>query len=211
MIVNMKAIEYNMLKTSLKLLCDRLPDVMHEYNINDIDVPVLPAYPANLTNMKKPSIIVRKVDTNQSKVGLGNVIGQYYDAKIRGYSDVVGKRHDFMIQFDIATSSNTDRALFESMISDDIFNMIAYEDGGTFPLYDFTANDDAPVEIGCVQLIGDPTVTNVLDKDASNECYIGAIRHKFTVIQTVIPKQEYVDLSKWISIKQHIEIKTRRI
>ena len=77
MIVNMRAIEYNMLKTMLKLLNDRLPSIANEYNIKNREIPVLPAYPADLTGMKKPSIIVRKVDTRQSKIGLGNVLGQY--------------------------------------------------------------------------------------------------------------------------------------
>lgn len=206
MIVNMRAIEFNMLKTMLKLLSDRLPDIANEYNIKNREIPILPAYPANLTNMKKPSIIVRKVDTRQSKVGLGNVLGQYFNPKIKGYSDVVGKRHDMMIQFDVATASNTERALFESMISEDLFNKIAFDENGKFALYDFTANDESPQEIGIIHLIGNPTITNVIDKDSSNENYIGAIRHKFAVIQTVIPTQEYVDLSKWI--KQHIEITT---
>lgn len=198
MIVNMRAIEYNMLKTMLKLLNDRLPSIANEYNIKNREIPVLPAYPADLTGMKKPSIIVRKVDTRQSKIGLGNVLGQYFNPEVRGYSDVVGKRHDIMVQFDVATASNTERALFESMLSDDLFNKIAFEENGKFSLYDFTEDDENPKEIGIVHLIGDPTVTNVIDKDSTNENYIGAVRHSFAIIQTVIPTQEYVDLSKWI-------------
>lgn len=198
MIVNMRAIEYNMLKTMLKLLNDRLPSIANEYNIKNREIPVLPAYPADLTGMKKPSIIVRKVDTRQSKIGLGNVLGQYFNPEVRGYSDVVGKRHDIMMQFDVATASNTERALFESMLSDDLFNKIAFEENGKFSLYDFTEDDENPKEIGIVHLIGDPTVTNVIDKDSTNENYIGAVRHSFAIIQTVIPTQEYVDLSKWI-------------
>ncbi len=198
MIVNMRAIEYNMLKTMLKLLNDRLPSIANEYNIKNREIPVLPAYPADLTGMKKPSIIVRKVDTRQSKIGLGNVLGQYFNPEVRGYSDVVGKRHDIMMQFDVATASNTERALFESMLSDDLFNKISFEENGKFSLYDFTEDDENPKEIGIVHLIGDPTVTNVIDKDSTNENYIGAVRHSFAIIQTVIPTQEYVDLSKWI-------------
>ena len=198
MIVNMRAIEYNMLKTMLKLLNDRLPSIANEYNIKNREIPVLPAYPADLTGMKKPSIIVRKVDTRQSKIGLGNVLGQYFNPEVRGYSDVVGKRHDIMVQFDVATASNTERALFESMLSDDLFNKIAFEENGKFSLYDFTEDDENPKEIGIVHLIGDPTVTNVIDKDSTNENYIGAVRHSFAIIQTVTPTQEYVDLSKWI-------------
>ena len=205
MIKNMKAIEYNTLKTMIKLLTDRLPMTAEEYNIKNIDIPVLPSYPADLTDVRKPSIIVRKVDTRQSKIGLGNVLGQYYDTELRGYVDVVGKRHDMMIQFDIVTSNNSDRLLFGSMISDDIFNNISYNEDGRLALYDFVDDPSNPTQIGQIQLCGDPSITYLSDKDSSNINYIGAIRHNFTVIQTVIPKQEYVDLSKWI--KQTYKIK----
>lgn len=203
MIKNMRAIEYNTLKTMVKLLTDRLPEVAKEYNIKYSNIPVLPSYPANLTDLKKPSIIVRKVDTRQSKIGLGNVLGQYFDTEIGGYTDVVGKRHDMMIQFDVVTSSNTDRAVFESMVSDDIFNKISYEENGRITLYDFTTDDLTP--IGVIKLIGDPSIQNLHDVSSSNNDYFGVIRQNFSLIQTVIPKQEYVDLSKWI--KQTYRIK----
>lgn len=205
MIKNMKAIEYNLFMTILKLLNDRMPSVAHEYGISDIEIPILPVYPAHLTDAKKPSIIVRKVDTNQSKIGFGNVLGQFYDTELRGYVDVVGKRHDTMIQFDVVASTNTDRALFESIIAEGIFNSIAYNEDAMFKLYDFTKDMNNPEEIGTTKLIGDPKVVNVMDSDASNTCYVGAIRHNFSTIQTVIPKQEHVDLSKWI--KQTYKIK----
>lgn len=200
----MRAIEYNTLKTMIKLLQDRLPNIAKEYNIKYASIPVMPSYPANLTSLQKPSIIVRKIDTRQSKIGLGNVLGQFFNSELSGYTDVVGKRHDIMIQFDIVAFNNLDRSLFESMISDDVFNRIAYEDSGRFPLYDFTVDGD-PVEIGQIQLIGDPLIRNLNDDDSSNDNYVGIIRHNFALIQTVIPKQEYVDLSKWI--KQTYEIK----
>lgn len=203
MIKSMKAIEYNTFKTIIKLLIDRLPAIAREYNIKYTDIPILPSYPADLTDLKKPSIIVRKVDTRQSKVGLGNVLGQYFNDELGGYMDVVGKRHDTMIQFDVVASNNSDRSLFESMISDDIFNQISYDESGRFTLYDFTG--DNPTEMGSIQLIGDPSIDNLFDKYASNNNYIGVIRQNFALIQTIIPKQEYVDLSKWI--KQTYKIK----
>lgn len=205
MIKNMRAIEYNTLKTMLKLLIDRLPNVAKEYNIKNTEIPILPSYPANLTDLKKPSIIVRKVDTRQSKVGLGNVLGQYFDSELRGYVDVVGKRHDTMIQFDVVAVNNTDRALFESMISDDILNKIAYDEGGRITLYDFTVDNDNPTPMGQIQLTGDPSIYDIHDKDSTNDFYVGTIRHTFALIQAVIPKQEYIDLSKWI--KQTYRIK----
>jgi hypothetical protein len=202
MIKNMKAIEYNTLKTMIQLLIDRLPSIAKEYNIKHNDIPVLPSYPADLTDLKKPSIIVRKVDTDQSKIGFGNVLGQYFNKELGGYVDVMGKRHDMMIQFDVVTSNNSDRLLFESMISDDIFNNIAYNENGRLILYDFTGGN--PTSIGQIHLIDDPSIRN-LEDGTSNNNYIGCIRHKFSLIQTIIPKQEYVDLSKWI--KQTYKIK----
>ena len=204
MIKNMKAIEYNTLKTIIKLLQDRLPNIAKEYNIKYSEITVIPSYPANLTDIKKPSIIVRKVSTDQSKIGFGNVLGQYFDKDLRRYSDVIGKRHDMMIQFDVVTSNNSDRSLFESMISDDIFNKISYDENGRFALYDFLSHDE-PIEVGNIKLIGDPSIHDIIDVDSSNNNYIGVVRHNIALIQTVIPKQEYVDLSKWI--KQTYRIK----
>lgn len=204
MIKNMRAIDYNLFMTVLKLLTDRLPNVAKEYNITDTEVPILPSYPKDLTDLKKTSIIVRKVDTRQSKVGFGNVLGQYYDTELRGYTDVVGKRHDIMMQFDIVAQSNTYRELFGSMVSDGIINHISYEENGRFPLYDFT-NGNNIEEIGHVTLIGDPSINNIDDTESTNNNYISIIRHNFAIIQTIIPKQEYVDLSKWI--KQTYKIK----
>lgn len=206
MIKNMIAIEYNLFMTILKLFNDRLPSVAFEYGIRSIDIPILPAYPAHLTDVKKPSIIMRKVNTDQSKIGFGNVLGQYYDEELEGYTDVFGKRHDTMIQFDVVTSTNTDRSLLESVIADGIFNSISYTENGMFKLYDFTKDVDNPEEIGIVKLLGDPSIQDIFDGEASNNCYSGAIRHQFSIIQTTIPKQEYVDLSKWFKLRYKIKL-----
>lgn len=206
MIKNMKAIEYNLFMTVLKLLRDRLPQIANEYGIVGKEIHVLPAYPTNLTDIKKPSIIVRKVDTSQSKIGLGNVLGQLYDNQLGGYVDVVGKRHDTMLQFDIVTSSNTDRLLLESMVADNIMNDIAFNEGGMFKFYDFTGNVNNPEEVGVTKLIGDPTIRDVDGDSSSNIEYVGIIRHNFSTIQTIIPKQEYVDLSKWIKLTYTIKL-----
>lgn len=206
MIKNMRAIEYNTFMTILKLLGDRLPDIANSYGISNISIPVLPAYPADLTDMEKPSIIVRKVDTRQSKVGLGNVLGQFYDSELGGYSDVVGKRHDIMMQFDVVTSNNMHRSLFESIISDDILNYISYSESGNIILYDFTRDMNNPEPIGILKLIGDSNIMNIMDKDSTNTNYIGIVRHNFATIQTIVPQQDYVDLSKWIKMTYKIKL-----
>lgn len=205
MIKTMRAIEYNLLMTVIKLLSDRIPDIAKEYNMSGIDIHVLPSYPKDLTDLKKPSIIVRKVDTRQSKIGLGNVLGQYFSKELNGYMDVNGKIHNTLLQIDIIASNNTQRSILESMVSDDIFNMISYNECGRFGLYDFTLDINNPDNIGCVKLIGDPSIADLSDSETTNLEYIGVIRHNFSILQTIVPKQEYVDLSKWI--KQSYKIR----
>lgn len=206
MIKKMKAIEYNTLKTLLKLLIDNIPLVAKEYDIINGEVSISPSYPADLTGLEKPSIIVRKVDTRQSKVGLGNVLGQYFDSDARKFVDVVGKRHDMMYQFDVVSANSTDRALFESIVSDDIFNMISYEHNGRFPLYNFLNGNKNIEEIGTIQLIGDPTIYDIDDKESTYDNYVGFIRQNFVVIQSIpLNNSGSVDLSK--GIKQSYKIK----
>lgn len=196
-IYNMRAVEYNFMMSLLKLLNDNIPNVAKEYNINNTTISILPSYPANLTDIEKPSIIVRKVDTDQSKIGLGNVLGQYFDSDSNGYVDVFAKCHNILMQFDILSDNNINRLLYESMVSDGIFNSISFN-GGTIGFYDFLEDIDNPKLVGNIKLIGNPTITDIDDTESSNKNYIGIIRHKFKIIQTVIPIQEYVDLSKWI-------------
>ena len=109
-----------------------------------------------------------------------------------------------MFQFDTVTSGNIDRLLFESMVSD-IFNDISFNSNGIIDFLDFTHNENNPEVTGSIKLIGDPLVTDVFDADSTNKYFIGSVRHKFALIQTIVPKQEYVDLSKWI--KQTYTIK----
>lgn len=205
MIKNMKAIEYNLIMTMLKLLNERIPDIAREYGIKNTDIQIAPTYPSDLTDLKKPSIIMRKVDTRQSKIGFGNVLGQMFNNEVRGYVDVVGKKHDMMLQFDVVSATNTYRLLFESMISEGIFNNIAFNENGMIKLFDFTGDINKPEEIGNVKLIGDPSVADIHDGDSTDDYYIGVVRHNFAVIQTIVPKCEYVDLSKWM--KQTYSIK----
>ena len=66
-------------------------------------------------------------------------------------------------------------------------------------------DENNPEVNGSIKLIGDPSVTDVFDADSTNKYFIGSVRQKFALIQTIVPKQEYVDLSKWI--KQTYTIK----
>ena len=197
-IKNMKAIEYNLFMTMIKLLMDKVPAIAKEYNIKGKEIPILPTYPSDLTAIQKPSIIMRKVSAEQSKIGFGNVLGQFYNTEVRGYTDVVGKRHDVMLQFDIVTANNNDMLLLESILAEDIFGKIEYEESGTIKFLDFTKDINNPTETGRMKLIGNTIMYDMHEDYSSNNYHIGIIRRSINIIQTVIPEQEYVDLSKWI-------------
>lgn len=203
-IMNMKAIEYNMLKTLIKMIVDGADELADDYNLHDVEIPVLPAYPADLTTIKKPSIIVRKVDTEQYKVGMGNILGRYWNDTESAYDDLYGKCHMMMLQFDILTATQTDNSLIESMIAEGIFNKLTYTTGGRFTVYDFTSTDEHAM--GSAQLWEDPVIRNQrIEFYTSNDFQVGVVRQKFKIMQTILPKQEYVDLTKWI--KQSFTIK----
>lgn len=204
----MKAIEYNLWMTLLKLLQDRLPSVLPGYGFGNVTIPVLPAYPRDLTNMSKPSIIVRKVGTSQYKVSINNHIGQYYDNDTNTYYDVNGIGHDSTIQIDILADSNVHSSLLISVISEDIFNAILLDDAdrGRFTLYDFTTDTNNPIPIGTVTIVGTSDISGLSVSDKNND-YVSIIRYRFDIIQTVVPKQEFVDLSKWIKQTQTIHVK----
>ena len=56
-----------------------------------------------------------------------------------------------------------------------------------------------------MKLIGDPKIRNLDNIVPTDSKYVGVVRQQFNVIQTILPKYEYVDLTKWI--KQHIDVK----
>lgn len=200
----MHAIEYNTMMTLLKLLTDRLPSVLKEYNLNN-EVHIEPAYPRDLANMFKPSIIVRRVDTDRYKIGMGNVLGQILENDT--YSDMLGIGHDIMVQFDIVTNGNTQSMLLTSILCEDIFNNIIINESGRLQLYDFTKNINNPTEMGVITICDSPNTTYIpdgLSRPNLNNDYISANRLTFTIIQEIKPHQDYVDLGKWIKVSQTI-------
>lgn len=202
----MHAIEYNTLMTLLKLLTDRLPPILKEYNIGN-DVHIEPSYPRDLTNMFKPSIIVRKIDTEQYKLGMGNVIGQLFED--RTYSDMVGIGHKIMVQFDAVANSNTQNMLLSSVLCEDIFNDIIINESGRIQLYDFTKDINNPTEMGVITLCDVPNVVYIpdsLSRPNLNKDYISATRLSFNIVQEIKPNQDYVNLDKWLKITQTIRI-----
>lgn len=204
----MHAIEYNVYMTLLKLLSDKMPDILKAYNLHD-DIHIEPAYPRDITNMFKPSIIMRRVDTVQYKVGFGNALGQIFDQGI--LKDVDGVGHEFLVQFDTVCNGNIQNLMIVSMLKEDLFNDTMINSAGKIQLYDFTGNEKNPTEMGVLKMMDFPQIVHFqyddLARPTLNNDYKSVIRVTFTVIQEVLPKQEYVDLSKWIKIHQTIKIK----
>ena len=201
----MHAIEYNTLMTLLKLLTDRLPPILKEYNLSD-DIHIDPSYPRDLTNMCKPSIIVRRVDTDRYKLGMGNVLGQLFEDN--AYSDMSGIMHDIMIQFDVVANSNTQDTLLTSILCEDIFEDILINESGKIQLYDFTRDVNNPNEMGVMSVIGVPNTAYIpdgLSRPNLNNDYISATRLTFTIIQEIKPNQSYVNYDRWIKFNQTIK------
>lgn len=195
----MKSINYNMLMTLLKLFGDTVPTISSEYNFNQ-DIQVVPSYPNDLTKIEKPSIVIREVGSDICSIGMGRVLGQHYDTDVDSYSDVYGNKYDMLYQFDAVAHNNSSLALLTSMICDGVLINLLCNNNGKFDILDFTAQGNPP--IGTVSIIGEPSVSNIY---SANKEFINAIRCRFALIQTVMPQQEYVDLSKWI--KQSYTIK----
>lgn len=202
----MHAIEYNTMMTLLKLLNDRMPAIMKEYNFNG-EIHIEPSYPRDLTNMSKPSIIVRRIDTDRYKISMGNVLGQLFEDNV--YHDMSGIAHDIMVQFDVVANGNIQNMQITSILCEDIFNDIILNESGRLQLYDFTKDINNPTEMGVITIIGVPNTTYIPDgisrPDLNND-YISANRLTFTIIQEIKPSQDYVDLGKWIKISQTIKL-----
>ena len=198
-IQNMKSVDYNLFMTLLKMFDDKLPAILEAYGMGSTVITVAPSYPRDMSNLCKPSIIIRKVDVVQSKVAMGNFIGQSF-TDVDGYKDVYGMNYDEIYQLDILANGNDEVELITSMVIDDIFNDIIINDSAKFPLYDFVGKINTPVEVGVVTIAESLGVVNLKDisKSNINNDYMNALRQSFNIIQTIIPQQASVDLSKWI-------------
>ena len=212
-IKKIRSVDYNTMMSLMKLLSDRLPKLLSDYGINkDTYVDILPAYPRDLTKLSMPSIIVRKVDSEQSKVCVDNFIGQYYEKSSNTLMDVKAIRHDVCFQFDVIAPSNSLVMCISSAINEGIFDDILINENGYITFYDFIDDIDNPEDVGTLCMIGVPREANLsswkisVQEPTINE-HAALIRQDLALIQTFIPKQEFVDLSLWV--KQHIKIKVK--
>ena len=201
MITPMKYIDFNTWMTIIALT----KSVMRTANITQIiNVPkeqILPEYPRDLTKLKKPSIIIQKVADDISTPCFSNgFLGQAYDVASDTYYDVFGRRHFITLQYDVIADSNSENAIIESILTDDVLCL----GGKDIMIYDFVTSLTAPPILGTAKLKHD---LDIIPIDATeNNNYRTTIRFYLEVLQAVIPPQEYVDLSKWIKISQRVKL-----
>lgn len=216
-ITKMIAIEYNMWMSIIKLIEDTIKSSSVEYDgyRNMRDIPVLPAYPRNLSKFEKPSIIVQKVGTSNVPLCSNGFIGQYYDESINAYLDVFAVNYESTYQIDVCGDSNTQRSLMTALITDELFNnKIRFKNNGQIEVYNYALSLNNPQLMGYAKL--DPIIdTQNLDRKyrSDNEYklynydYTTAVRFDISMLQVTIPEnQDLVDLSKWIKITQHVKL-----
>lgn len=215
-ITKMIAIEYNMWMSIIKLIEDTIKSSSVEYDgyRNIRDIPVLPAYPRNLSKFEKPSIIVQKVGTSNTPLCSNGFIGQYYDESIDAYLDVFAVNYESTYQIDVCGDSNTQRSLMTALITDELLNKVRFKNNGQIEVYNYALSLNNPQLMGYAKL--DPIIdTQNLDRKyrSDNEYklynydYTTAIRFDVSMLQVTIPEdQDLVDLSKWIKITQHVKL-----
>lgn len=216
-ITKMIAIEYNMWMSIIKLIEDTIKSSSVEYDgFNNMrDIPVLPAYPRNLSKFEKPSIIVQKVGTDNVPLCLNSFIGQYYDESIRAYLDVFAINYESTYQIDVCGDSNMQRSLMTALITDELFNnKIRFKNKGQIEVYNYALSLNNPQLMGYAKLDPIIDIQNLDRKYRSdneyklyNYDYTTAIRFDVSMLQVTIPEdQDLVDLSKWIKITQHVKL-----
>lgn len=191
----MRFVDYNLWMTLIAMTKNSISkDIVRQF-INIPDSNILPEYPRDLTKFAKPSIIIQKVADDICNSGF---IGQAFDADNNAYYDVNANTHKAQYQFDLFADSNMQCSLMTSIVCDDIF------DSTNIEILDFITDINNPQPIGYAKLMNNHDVIPMNPTD--NYDYRTAIRFYMTIIQTIVPKQEFVDLSKWIKISQRVKI-----
>lgn len=195
----MRAIDFNLWMTLIAMTKGRVDDNGIKQYVVVPQKNILPEYPRDLSKFAKPSIIIQKVADDISDTCFDRgFIGQVFDGDIGAMVDVYSKSHDLQFQFDVFADSNTQCSLITSMLVDDMFT------NRDITIMDYVGNIKSPVEMGVAKLRNDMDVIPMNGNE--NHDYRTAIRFYMNVIQTIIPKQEFVDLSKWIKIYQKVTI-----
>ena len=212
----MMAIEYNMWMSIIRLIKDAIKSSANIYDGFNIagDIPVLPAYPRNLTNFTKPSIIVQKVDTVNAPICFGGFVGQYHDSDNNADLDIFGINYESTYQIDVCGDSNTERSLLTAILIDEVFNNIRFNNNGQIDIYNYALSLKNPQLMGSAKLDQDIDIQNLDKKYRSdneyklyNYDYTTAIRFDVSMIQAIVRDNEkLVDLAKSIKIAHRVKI-----
>lgn len=214
-LTKMMAIEYNMWMSIMKLIKDTIESSTAKYDgfNHEVDIPVLPAYPRNLTTFTKPSIIVQKVSTDNAPLCFGGFIGQYHNADKNETVDVFGVNYESTYQIDVCGDSNTQRSLITAIITDEFVNNIRFCNNGQIGIYNYALSLNDPQLMGYAKLDQAVDVQNLDKKYRSdneyklyNNDYTTAIRFDVSMLQVIVPEQQLVDLTKPIKITQRVKL-----
>lgn len=215
-LTKMMAIEYNMWMSIMKLIKDTIESSTVQYDgfNHGVDIPVLPAYPRNLTTFTKPSIIVQKVSTDNAPLCFGGFLGQYHDSDSNADLDVFGVNYESTYQIDVCGDSNTQRSLMTALITDELVNDIRFAHSGQIEIYNYALSLSNPQLMGYAKLDAILDVQNLDKKYRSdneyklyNYDYTTAIRFDISMIQVIVPDgQKLVDLTKPIKINQRVKL-----
>lgn len=213
--VKMMAIEYNMWMSIIKLVENVINSSTAIYDgFNIGDIPVLPAYPRNLTAFTKPSIIIQKVGTDNAPVCFGGFLGQYHDSNNDADLDVFGINYESIYQIDVCGDSNVQRSLITAILTDELFNNIRFNNRGLVDIHNYALSLSDPQLMGSARLGTEVDVQNLDAKYRSdneyklyNYDYTTAIRFNISMLQVIVPEnQKLVDLTKPIRINQKVRI-----
>ena len=213
-LTKMMAIEYNMWMSIIKMIGDAIKSSTTTYAgfNNGMNIPVLPAYPRNLTDFTKPSIIIQKVGTDNMPLCFGGYLGQYYDIDSNADLDVFGINYESTYQIDVCGDSNMHRSLITALLIDEVFNHIRFADNGQIGIYNYALSLTDPPLMGYAKLDQTIDVQNLDRKYRSdneyklyNYDYTTAIRFDISMLQVIVPdNQKLVDLTKPIKVTQRV-------
>lgn len=199
MLETMSAIEFNLWMTIIARVRELFEDPVISKLVRVQEDNILPEYPRDLTDFKKPTIIVMRVADDITNL---NFLGQAYDPDQNLLYDVTGKYHDTEYQIDVFADNNWQMGLLTSAITDSLFPT------NEFVILNWVKNlEDPPVQ-GTAKVMPEMDV-RPLGSNRNND-YRMAIRFYMAAIQTFVPEPDIVDLAKWIKVTQHVRIGGKR-
>lgn len=195
MLETMNALEFNLWMTLIAHVRQLFEDPVISKLAKVPEDQILPEYPRDLTEFKKPTIIVMRVADDATNM---NFLGQAYDPEQNLLYDVQGKYHDLDYQIDIFADTHWQMGLLESVITDNLFPT------NEFTILNWVKDLNDPPVMGTAKVL--PTMETTFLGSNRNNDYRMAIRFSMAAIQSIVPTPDVVDLAKWIKVTQHVRI-----